>query len=68
MVAVFLAEDEQCCHIVDLFVEWVIDSGASYYVTPRCEFFTSYKPGNFNRVKMSNNSFTIIVGIGDNCI
>ena len=40
-------------------------STASYHVTPRKELFTSYKAGNFGRVKMGNDSYVNIMGIGD---
>ena len=43
----------------------MIDSVASYHVTPRKELFTSYKVGNFGRVKMGNDSYADIVRIGD---
>ena len=68
VVTVLFAEEEQCRHVADLFVEWVIDSTASYHVTPKRELFTSYKVGNFGRVKMSNESLADIVGIGDICL
>ena len=45
VVVLFIGEDE-CCHVVDPYDEWVIDSETSYHVTPRREFFTSYKAGN----------------------
>jgi len=46
----------------------VIDSASSSHVTPRKELFTSYKVGDFGRVKMGNNSYVDIVGIGDICV
>ena len=58
--AVIVLEDEvlaigqdDCCTVSDPYVEWVIDSAASCHVTPRKELFTSYKAGNFGRVKMA---------------
>ena len=48
--------------------EWVINSTAFCDVTPRKELFTSYKAGNFGRVKMGNDSYADIVGIGDICV
>ena len=59
---------DDCCTISDPYVEWVIDSAASYHVTPRKELFTSYKVGNFGRAKMGNDSYADIVGIGDICV
>ena len=46
----------------------MIDSAASCHVTPRKELFTSYKAGNFGRVKMGNDSYADIVEIGDICV
>ena len=61
-------EQDNCCTVLDPYVEWVIDSTAFYHVTPRKELFTSYKVGNFGRVKMGNDSYADIVGIGDICV
>lgn len=47
------------------FVEWVVDSTAFYHRAPKRELFTSYKVGNFDKVKMSNDSHTNIIEIGD---
>uniref|UniRef100_A0A2N9HS85 Integrase catalytic domain-containing protein n=1 Tax=Fagus sylvatica TaxID=28930 RepID=A0A2N9HS85_FAGSY len=60
--------EDEYCHVADPYDEWVIDSAASYHVTPRREFFTSYKVGNVGRVKMGNKSYADIVGIGDICV
>ena len=54
--------------VTDNEVEWIIDTAASYHVTPNKEFFTSYRPGDFGTVKMGNTSYSKIVGIGDVCI
>ena len=59
---------DDCCTVSDAYVEWVIDSAASCHVTPRKELFTSYKAGNFGRVKMGNDSYADIVRIGDICV
>ena len=59
---------DDCRTVLDPYVEWVIDSAASYHVTPRKELFTSYKARNFGRVKMGNDSYADIVGIGDICV
>uniref|UniRef100_A0A2N9IN96 Integrase catalytic domain-containing protein n=1 Tax=Fagus sylvatica TaxID=28930 RepID=A0A2N9IN96_FAGSY len=60
--------EDECCHVADPYDEWVIDSAASYHITPRREFFISYKVGNLGRVKMGNKSYADIVGIGDICV
>ena len=64
MVVLSIRKDE-CCHVADPYDEWVVDIAASYYVTPRREFFTSYKTGNLGRVKMGNKSSADIMGISD---
>ena len=67
-VAVLFFGDEECLPVTDNEVEWIIDTAASYHVTPNKEFFTSYRPGDFGTVKMGNTSYSKIVGIGDVCI
>ena len=67
-MAVLFFEDEECLPVTDNEVEWIIDTAASYHVTPNKEFFTSYRPGDFGTVKMGNTSYFKIVGIGDVCI
>ena len=34
---------------------WVVDSGVSFHVTYRKNFFSSYTPGDFGELKMRNN-------------
>ena len=48
-VAICVGEAE-CCNVSHPYVEWVIDLASSCHVTPRKEFFTSYKAGDFRRV------------------
>lgn len=47
---------------------WVIDSGASVHATSRRDFFTSYRSGDFESVKMGNNELAQVIGIGDACL
>ncbi|KAL5863382.1 hypothetical protein ACOSQ3_000896 [Xanthoceras sorbifolium] len=44
---------------------WVVDSGASYHVTSRLEFFSTYTQGDFGRVRMGNDDVSKIIGIGN---
>mgnify|MGYP003740606461 FL=1 len=67
-VVVLSCGDEECLHVTDENVEWVVDTAASYHATPTREFFTSYKAGDFGTVKMGNTSYSKIVGIGDVCV
>ncbi|CAM8949433.1 unnamed protein product [Rhodiola kirilowii] len=64
----FLCFDRECLHFDDSAeVGWVIDSGASFHATANSKYFSTYKAGNFGRVKMGNDSFCDIVGIGEIC-
>ena len=65
---VLTIRQDDCRTVSDPYVEWVIDSAASCNITPRKELFTSYKARNFGRVKMGNDSYADIVGIGDICV
>uniref|UniRef100_A0A0D3BDU4 Retrovirus-related Pol polyprotein from transposon TNT 1-94-like beta-barrel domain-containing protein n=1 Tax=Brassica oleracea var. oleracea TaxID=109376 RepID=A0A0D3BDU4_BRAOL len=44
---------------------WIIDSGASFHVTPHRSFFTTYPSGGFGNVQMGNQRRRKIVGKGD---
>ncbi|GKV38830.1 hypothetical protein SLEP1_g46695 [Rubroshorea leprosula] len=44
---------------------WVVDTAASYHVTPNRDWFSSYKEGDFGYLKMGNISEAKIVGVGD---
>jgi len=44
---------------------WLVDSGASFYFTPRADFFTSYTSDEFDYVRMGNESISKIVRKGD---
>ncbi|KAL4346422.1 hypothetical protein GQ457_17G024800 [Hibiscus cannabinus] len=64
-VAYCSTQDETCLHVSREDTEWVVDTAASYHVTPYKEYFTTYKSGDFGAVKMGNSSSAGIVGIGD---
>ena len=49
-------------------MDWVINSGASFHVTSRADFFTSYLQGEFGNVCMGNEDVSKIVGMGDICL
>ena len=44
---------------------WVIDTTASYHVTPSKEWFSTYEEGDYGHLKMGNRSEAKIAGIGD---
>ena len=45
-----------------------VDSGASFHVTPRADFFTSYTSGKFGYVRMKNEGISKIIGKEDVCL
>ena len=47
---------------------WVIDSGASFHVTSRVDFFTSYTEGDYGCVRMGNKGLSKIIGMGNICL
>ena len=47
---------------------WLVDSGASFNVTPRADFFTSYTSGEFSYVQLENEGISKIVVKGDVCL
>ncbi|CAL9011600.1 unnamed protein product [Prunus brigantina] len=44
---------------------WIVDFGASFHVTSRRDFFTSYTNGDFGNVRMGNDKLSKIVGRRD---
>ena len=62
---IFLVGDENYLNIASHDCIWIIDSGASFHVTPHEEFFSSYQKGDFGTVKMGNHVTSKIVGIGE---
>ncbi|CAH9079859.1 unnamed protein product [Cuscuta europaea] len=64
-VAYCTSNDETCLHVSREDTEWVVDTAASYHVTPHRYYFTTYKAGDFGAVKMGNSSSSGIAGIGD---
>ncbi|RDX67146.1 hypothetical protein CR513_54010, partial [Mucuna pruriens] len=45
--------------------ELIIDSGATLYITPRKEFFTSYTSADFGVLKMGNDGVIKVISVGD---
>ena len=55
----------ECLHVDEQGVEWIIDTTAFYHATPHLELFSNYKVGDFGTVKMGNSSHPKIVGMSD---
>ena len=47
---------------------WIVDSGASFHVTSRADYFSSYVHGDFGHVRMRNDGVSKIVEIRDICL
>ena len=47
---------------------WVVDSGASFHLTPKRECFSSYAIEDNGYVKMGNDGACKIVGVGNICL
>ncbi|RDX99951.1 hypothetical protein CR513_16925, partial [Mucuna pruriens] len=47
---------------------WIIDSGATLHVISRKKFFTSYTSGDFGVLKMGNDGWIKMIGVGDVCL
>ena len=45
----------------------MIDSGASFHVASRDDFFTSYSQGDYGCIRTSNEGLSKIVGMVDIC-
>ena len=62
---VFLIGNENYLNIVFNDCIWIIDSEASFRVTPHEGFFSSCQKGDFGMMKMGNHVTSKIVGIGE---
>nr|GEZ33769.1 retrovirus-related Pol polyprotein from transposon TNT 1-94 [Tanacetum cinerariifolium] len=47
------------------FLEWIMDSGGSFYMTPRRDFLFDFKEFNGGTVLLSDNRACAIIGIGN---
>ena len=57
----------ECLHVDEKRVEWILDPTTSYHVTPHLELFFYYRVREFGTIKMRNSSHSKIVGMGDVC-
>ena len=51
-----LCNQEDCCHVAEQDVEWVVDSAASYHCVPKREYFSTYNARDYGTVKMGKKS------------
>ena len=60
--------DDASVNLIGQETNWVIDSGASFPVTSRVDFFTSYSQGEFGNVRIGNEDVPKIVYMVDICL
>ena len=47
---------------------WILDSGASFHITPYREWFSTYIEGSFSTVRLGDAHAIAITGMGDICL
>ena len=47
-----------------LWESWVLDSACSYHMTPKKDWFDTYKPYNGGMVQIGNDATCLVIGIG----
>ena len=57
--------EDACLYTSSNSIDWIIDSRASHHVTPSKDNFVTYNLGDYGRVRLGNNHFCKIVGVGD---
>ena len=60
--------EDDCINFVGQESNWVIDSGASFHMTSRVDFFTTYTEGDYGFVRMGNEGLSKIIGMGNVCL
>jgi len=65
----FLSVHEfEFANLIDSSTSWVIDSGASFHIIFRRDFFTSYTPDDFGSVKMAHEGVARCVSVRQVCL
>ena len=60
-----LISEESELHLVCDETTWVVDSGASFHLSPERKCFTSYRAGDHDSVRIGSEGACKIVGIGN---
>ena len=60
---IVVGSDDVCYASTDQ--DWIIDSGASFHVTPHKNLFSSYSEGDYGEARMGNNGTSKIIAVGD---
>ena len=64
---IHFVSDDACYNLTSEDCSWMIDTGASYHLTTKKEYFSTYTSGNFGCVRMGNDGASKIIGIRDIC-
>ena len=51
--------------ISELACHWILDSEASFHMTPFREWFHTYKPWDGGVIYLDNNTTYLVIGVGD---
>jgi hypothetical protein len=60
--------EQASVNLANVECSWIVDSGASFQLTPKRECFSSYIAGDYGYVRMGNEDECKIVGIGNVCL
>ena len=58
----------ECLHVDEQRVEWIVDTTTSYHVISHLELFFYYTVEDFSTIKMRNSSHSKIIGMSDVCV
>ena len=64
----FICEQARLVNLANVEWSWVVDSSASFHLTPKRECFSSYIAVTMAFVRMGNDGECKIVGIGNMCL
>ena len=64
MIFVLIGKDNYL-NVAYGYCSWIVDSSASFHVSPHEDFFSNYKKGDYETMKIGNHVTRKIVGIGD---
>lgn len=62
---VLMAEEENLFVSGNTADEWVLDTGCSFHMTPRRDWFSDFREVKYGYVKMGNDSLSQVKGIGN---
>ena len=64
---VLVLSNDECLHVDEQRIEWIVGIATSYYATPHLELFSNYRVGDFGMVKIGNSNHSKIIRMSDIC-